>query len=79
MRNFRASEIGSFLYCQRAWWYQARGLPSENQAEMAAGSEFHLEHGRKVLLARLLRAAGWVLLLGGVAAFAVGTALSWLK
>jgi hypothetical protein len=75
MRNIRASEIGSFLYCQRAWWYQARGLPSENQAELTAGSGYHLEHGRKILMARLMRAAGWIVLLGGVAAFAVGLTL----
>ena len=79
MRNIRASEIGSFLFCQRAWWYQARGLPSENQLEMAAGSDYHQEHGRKVVLGRLMRGAGWVFLLGGVAAFAVGLALVSLK
>jgi CRISPR/Cas system-associated exonuclease Cas4 (RecB family) len=79
MRNFKASEIGSFLYCQRAWWYQSRGIPSENQAELAAGSEYHLEHGKKVIKARLLRAAGWILMLAGVASFAVGMTLSWFK
>jgi CRISPR/Cas system-associated exonuclease Cas4 (RecB family) len=79
MRNIRASEIGSFLYCQRAWWYQARGLPSENQMEMAAGSDYHMEHGRKVVIARFMRAAGWIVLLGGVVAFGVGLALIWVK
>jgi len=77
MRNLKASEIGAFLYCQRAWWYQSRGMPSENQTEMAAGSKYHLEHGKKILIARLIRAAGWVLLLGGIAAFAVGMTKAW--
>lgn len=46
MRTIRASEIGTYLYCQRAWWYQKRGEPSENLAAMVAGSELHYQHGR---------------------------------
>ncbi len=49
MRTLRASEIGAFLYCKRAWWYQRHGQPSENQSEMAAGSEYHRQHGRQYL------------------------------
>jgi CRISPR/Cas system-associated exonuclease Cas4 (RecB family) len=59
----RASEIGSYLYCRRAWWYRKQGIVSDNQAEMATGTELHRQHGRKVLAAGLLRAAGFVLLL----------------
>jgi CRISPR/Cas system-associated exonuclease Cas4 (RecB family) len=63
MRIIRASEIGAYLYCHRAWWYQRQGLPSENQAELTSGSELHREHGRKVLVAGLLRALAMLLLL----------------
>ena len=51
MRKVRASELGSFNYCQRAWWYQQQGMPSENQAAMDAGSHEHREHNRGVKLA----------------------------
>ena len=51
MRKVRASELGSFNYCQRAWWYQQQNMPSENQGAMEAGSREHREHNRGVKLA----------------------------
>ena len=66
MRTIRASEIGSYLYCKRSWWYQRRGLESENIDEMASGSEMHHLHGRAVLVSSLLRGAGYLLILGAL-------------
>jgi len=57
-RMIRASEIGSHLYCRRAWWYRKQGVASQNQAELAAGTELHVQHGRNVLAAGLLQMAG---------------------
>ncbi len=59
----KASEVGSYLYCKRAWWYRKRGLEPENQAELAAGTDLHLQHGRKVMAAGLLQVLGFLLLL----------------
>ncbi len=78
MRTIRASEIGSYLFCQRAWWYQVQGVESQNQAELAGGSAFHRQHGRRVFFAGLLRLAGWALLLGAVALLAAGLAVQFL-
>jgi hypothetical protein len=66
----RASEIGSYLYCRRAWWYRKQGVESENQAELAAGTELHLRHGRKVMAAALLQFAAYALLLVAAALMA---------
>jgi CRISPR/Cas system-associated exonuclease Cas4 (RecB family) len=67
MRTLRASEIGTYLFCKRAWWYQGQGIESSNQAELAAGSELHRQHGRTTLIAGSLRILAWVLLLGALA------------
>lgn len=63
MQVIRSSDIGNYLYCHRAWWYRKQGFESENQAELASGTELHRKHGRKVMLASLLRTFGLLLLL----------------
>jgi CRISPR/Cas system-associated exonuclease Cas4 (RecB family) len=67
MPVIRASDIGSYLYCRRAWWYRKQGVESENQAELAAGTELHHRHGRKVLVAGLLRSLALFLVLVALA------------
>lgn len=62
MSVIRSSDIGNYLYCRRAWWYRKQGFESENQAELAAGTEIHRQHGRKVLAAGLTRSLGMILL-----------------
>lgn len=66
MRPIRSSEIGNYLYCRRAWWHRKRGIPSENQTELAAGTDLHRHHGRQVLASLLSRTLGWILLLGAI-------------
>jgi len=72
MKIIRASEIGSYLYCRRAWWYRHNGQEPANQAEMNAGTELHRQHGRSVLAASLQRGLAWILLLAAL------TLLAWL-
>jgi hypothetical protein len=62
MRILRASEIGTYVYCQRAWWYQKNGFESQNLDEMSAGVDVHLQHGRGVLFTGLLRTIAYGLL-----------------
>jgi len=77
MRTIRASEIGTYLYCQRAWWYQKRGEPSENLAEMAAGSELHYQHGRATLSIGCLRILAYLFLLAAIVLVVYYFAQAW--
>lgn len=76
MRTIRASEIGTFLYCARAWWYQRTGVPSANQHALEAGSRYHQQHGKTVARAGSTARAGAVLLLAGLVLLAAG--ITWV-
>jgi hypothetical protein len=78
MRTIRASEIGTFLFCRRAWWYHSQGAASQNQVELAGGSAFHHRHGRQVVRTGLLRAAGWALFFLAVILLVIGLTLHFL-
>ncbi len=48
-RIIRASEVGRYAFCARAWWLgSVEGLPSAHWREMAAGEVAHQRHGRRV-------------------------------
>ena len=63
VKVIRSSDIGNYLYCRRAWRYRQQGFESGNQTELASGTKLHRAHGRKVLVAGLLRTLGFLLLL----------------
>jgi hypothetical protein len=63
MKTIRASEIGTYLYCARAWSYDRQGIDSTNRTEMNTGTELHRQHGRKVLASNLTRTVALILFL----------------
>lgn len=69
MRNIRASELGTYLFCQRAWWYWRQGYEPGNQEERISGADLHIRHARFSLLSRSLRTLAIGLL---VLAFVLG-------
>ena len=45
----RASEIGSYMYCARAWWlHRVKGYEPDNRDDLERGNDVHLAHGRGV-------------------------------
>ncbi len=75
MGTIRASEIGTFLFCERAWGYERQGVTPSQVAAQEAGLAWHRRHGRMVLTAGLLRLGGWILVVGGLVAITVYLAL----
>jgi CRISPR/Cas system-associated exonuclease Cas4 (RecB family) len=74
VRVVRASEIGEYNYCSRAWWYKhvAKLAPGgEVSARLEAGSEAHRQHGRAVVLSARLRIMGAALLIIGLLVLAL--------
>jgi CRISPR/Cas system-associated exonuclease Cas4 (RecB family) len=63
MRTIRVSEISSFLYCSRSWWYQRQGIQSDKQTELTYGDLIHRRHGRSVMVSGCLRLLAYLLLL----------------
>ncbi len=64
-RVIRASEIGQYHYCARAWWLgSVTGVAPANTRDLAEGEAVHRRHGRAVWASRalILLAAGLVLL-----------------
>ncbi|GAB4470198.1 MAG: hypothetical protein Kow0088_02810 [Anaerolineales bacterium] len=67
MRIIRASELSSFLYCHRAWWYQLQGIPPANEVALEDGRLAHQVHARNVRRAIwIIRSAYLLLLLAGL-------------
>ena len=67
MRVIRASEIGEYVYCHRAWWLRhVQGLASANTRELAAGTAAHAGHGRLVGVAAALRLLALLLFIAAV-------------
>jgi len=75
MKTIRASEIGTYLYCHRAWWYQKSGLEPQNLGELAAGVQLHEQHGRVLLVVGCLRSLAYALLLFALVLAAVYLAM----
>jgi hypothetical protein len=65
-RIIRASEIGQYDYCARAWWLGSiEGVSPSNVCELQAGTAAHEQHGRQVnRAARVQQLAIGLLVLG---------------
>jgi hypothetical protein len=66
-RIIRASEIGQYDFCAKAWWLgSVEGVLPSNLRQLQAGTTAHEEHGRQVKRASQLQTAAFVLVGLGV-------------
>ena len=63
MKTIKSSEIGTFIFCQRAWSYQKGGGRSINTEQMNAGSLVHRQHTSAVRLSGFIRNSAYVMFL----------------
>jgi CRISPR/Cas system-associated exonuclease Cas4 (RecB family) len=71
MSTIRASEIGTYLFCKRAWWYQKKGYSPSNQSELAAGTKIHIQHTRSVMVSGCLRIAAYAIFIIAIVLLAI--------
>jgi hypothetical protein len=72
----RASDIGAWSYCHRAWWLaHIKHAPHRQPALLRRGELLHARHGRQVVWALRLRRLGLLLMIAGL--FLAGLALLW--
>ncbi|MDH5605651.1 MAG: hypothetical protein OEY93_02075 [Anaerolineae bacterium] len=71
MRTIRASEVGAFLYCRRAWRYRLEGIEPSNQADLTAGIENHHRHNLNAAAAGCMQSAAFAFMLAAVVLAAV--------
>ena len=62
-RTVRASEIGSFVYCQRSWWYRRQGETPINRDQLTDGTQYHESHAGHARMIRNLQSVSWLALL----------------
>jgi hypothetical protein len=67
-RVIRASELGEYRYCRRAWWlHQVCKIQPANLAAIAAGTGYHRQHGRRLRRATFVRRVAFGLLFVAIA------------
>ncbi len=66
-RIIRASEIGQYDFCAKAWWLGSiEGMEPSNLRELQGGTTAHEWHGRQVARASRLQQGAVVMMLIGI-------------
>ncbi|MCC6455687.1 MAG: hypothetical protein IT328_12125 [Caldilineaceae bacterium] len=77
----RASDIGAWAYCRRAWYLaQVRGVAHARPEVLHAGTQAHAQHGQQVRRAGQMQRIGFWLVIGGLALvglLVIGALMGW--
>lgn len=69
------SEIGDYLYCQRAWWYAHHAAPALSASALWRGTLAHIRIGQQLRTSERATGRGRVFLLAGLLVLILATAL----
>jgi CRISPR/Cas system-associated exonuclease Cas4 (RecB family) len=62
-RVIRASEVGAYAYCARAWWLgSVEGVRPEDLRRLETGRAVHERHGQRVITVAVLTHLAYLLL-----------------
>jgi hypothetical protein len=74
----RASDMGAWAYCRRAWWLaKVKGARHEQPARLVAGTQTHRRHGQTVARAGRYGKLGWALVAIGLLGAIAGVILAY--
>lgn len=69
----RASEIGEYIYCTRAWWlHRVAELEPEGHERRERGTMLHQRHGRAVAGSRVLLLVALILIMVALTLLVIG-------
>jgi CRISPR/Cas system-associated exonuclease Cas4 (RecB family) len=71
MRKINASEINTYLFCERSWWFQNQGIDSNNLNDLASGISIHNQHSRSVIRSGLIKIMAYGFILSALILFSV--------
>ena len=79
----RASDIGSWAFCRRAWYLvQVRGVAHARPEVLQRGTDAHAQHGQQVRRAGTMQRIGlWLIIFGVllVTLLIVAAAMGWVQ
>jgi CRISPR/Cas system-associated exonuclease Cas4 (RecB family) len=69
----RASEVGEYVYCARAWWlHRVAGEEPTGHERRERGVELHARHGQQVIGSSLLLWLAVLLLIAAIVMLVLG-------
>jgi hypothetical protein len=78
-RRITASELGTFTFCQRAWFLENQGEPTALTEARDRGTADHATRANLVLQGQKTARAARLVLIGGLLALLCALVLGWLR
>lgn len=64
--HINASDVGTYLFCKRAWAFERQRTPSTLGPERARGTAYHEQHAQRVVAVKETRGLSSAVLIVGI-------------